>query len=135
MTLPVPRLSRHRIHDLLGRIEVGHRAAHALRISLDGRTVVVRGVDGVDLAALTATVASCGGTPVTDIETRGADAVVLGPRASRRDWVRAAALGLDELTAADLAAICAVRAGFGDAAVAPPPVLGRTPAPVLVRGA
>lgn len=132
MTLPAPVLSCHRIDDLVGRIAAGHDAAHALRTALAERTVVVRGLDAASLAAIERTLLSCGAVVAHDLATERADAVVFGPRATRRDRARATARGIAELTLAGLAAICAVRSGFGDAAEAPPQAFAMAPGLVLV---
>jgi hypothetical protein len=132
MTLTAPTLSCHRIDDLVARVTAGHDAAHALRTALVERTVVIRGVDATGLAALERTLASCGASSTLEIADDAANAIVLGPRATRRERARATARGLPEITLEGLGAICAVRAGFGDPAVAPPLALDDHPGLALV---
>ncbi len=133
MTLPAPTLSCHRIDDLLGRIAVGHNAAHVLRGSLVAQTVVLRGVDAATYTALALSLRSCGAEATADVAAPDARAVLFGPRATRRDRAAATTRRIPEITLESLAAICSVRAGLGDAAVAPPLALG-TSGLTLVAG-
>ena len=120
MALPASALSHRRIADLLIRVQVGHDAANALRRSLDGRTVLVRGVTATELGSLTAALAASGAVTATDAGTAGVDNVLFGSRATHRDRAAFARRGIAELEREDLDAILIVRGALGDVVPALP---------------